>query len=221
MMSVVKIIFRCSPKACHDAFLMFTGLVEETGKVLALAEHKAAWRLRLRARQVLRGLRVGDSLAVNGCCLTVARKACGVLSFDLLEETLRRTNLGELKPSEGVNLERSVAHDGRFGGHFVTGHIDCAGEVRAFRRTGKNYHLKVAFPKKFGRLVVEKGSIAIDGVSLTVAERGAASLAVWLIPHTLKLTNLAALKPGTRVNLEFDLLAKYALQKSKNKSFVK
>lgn len=189
---------------------MFTGLVEETGQVLGLAENKTAWRLRVRAKKVLRGLRLGDSIAVNGCCLTVAGKKSGALEFDLLDETLRRTNLGDLAKDSPVNLERSVAHDGRFGGHFVTGHIDCAGVVKAFRRSGKNYYLQISFPKKFGKWVVEKGSIAIDGVSLTVAEAGATSLATWLIPHTLKVTNLDRLKPDARVNLEFDLLAKYA-----------
>lgn len=189
---------------------MFTGLVEETGRVLALAEKKSAWRLRVRAKKVLRGLRLGDSVAVNGCCLTVAAKKGGMLEFDLLEETLRRTNLGDLRKNSPVNLERSVAHNGRFGGHFVTGHIDCAGAVKDFRRSGKNYYLAVSFPKKFGKWIVEKGSIAVDGVSLTIAEAGAASLGVWLIPHTLKATNLATRKAGSRVNLEFDLLAKYA-----------
>ncbi len=189
---------------------MFTGLVEETGCVLALAENKAAWRMRVRARRVRPGLRVGDSLAINGCCLTVARRARGALEFDLLEETLRRTNLGDLRKNAPVNLERSVAREGRFGGHFVTGHIDCAGTVKVFRQVGKNYYLRIGFPKKFGRFIVEKSSIAIDGVSLTIAEAGATTLAVWLIPHTLKVTNLSRLKPGARVNLEFDLLAKYA-----------
>jgi len=193
---------------------MFTGLIEETGSVLGLAESKTAWRLRLRARQVLPGLRVGDSLAVNGCCLTVARKTRAALEFDLLEETLRRTNFGDLRMNSPVNLERSVARNGRFGGHFVTGHIDCAGVVKIFRRVGKNYYLRVAFPKKFSNLVVEKGSIAIDGVSLTIAEAGSSSLVVWLIPHTLAVTNMHALKPGARVNLEFDLLAKYALKRA-------
>ncbi len=191
---------------------MFTGIVEETGTVASLAENKAAWCLRVRAQAILRGLRLGDSVAVNGCCLTVAAKKNGVLEFDLLEETLRRTNLGALQPGSFINLERSVAHNGRFGGHFVTGHIDCPGQVKIFRRSGKNLYLKVAFPKKFGRWIVEKGSIAIDGVSLTVAEAGPATLATWLIPHTLKVTNLNRLAPGSTVNLEFDLLAKYAAQ---------
>ncbi len=194
---------------------MFTGLVEEAGTVRGLVETKTSWRLRVRARKVLRGLKIGDSLAVNGCCLTVARKSAATLEFDLLEETLRRTNLGGGKPGMLVNLERSVAHNARFGGHFVTGHIDCAGTVTVFKLAGKNHFLKIAFPRKFGKLVVEKGSIAIDGVSLTVAEASPTSLAVWSIPHTLAVTNLRGLIPGARVNLEFDLLAKYALQRAK------
>jgi riboflavin synthase len=189
---------------------MFTGLVEETGRVAGLAEMPSAWRLRVRAQKILHGLRVGDSVAVNGCCLTVAAKRRGLLEFDLLEETLRRTNLGGLRKNSPVNLERSVARNGRFGGHFVTGHIDCAGTVEAFRRTGKNYYLAVVYPKKYRKWVAEKGSVALDGVSLTVAEARAKQLAVWLIPHSLKVTNLRELRVGARVNVEFDLLAKYA-----------
>jgi len=189
---------------------MFTGIVEETGEVVAQTGKGGAWRLRVRARKIVRGLRLGDSVAVNGCCLTVAAKVRRVVSFDLLEETLRRTDLGALRAGSRVNLERSMKAGGRFGGHFVSGHIDCAGVVKVFERRGKNFYLRVGFPKKFGGLVVEKGSIAIAGVSLTVAEAGRTTLAVWLIPHTLAVTNFGALKAGARVNLEFDLLAKYA-----------
>jgi riboflavin synthase len=188
---------------------MFTGIVEATGRVARLAERGPAWRLAVRAGPAARGVRLGDSVAVNGCCLTVARRAGVALEFALLEATLRRTNLGALGSGAPVNLERSLAAGGRFGGHFVTGHIDCAGVVKQFERRGKNFFLRVGYPRKFAPLVVEKGSIAVDGVSLTVAEAGAATLAVWLIPHTLKVTNLGALSPGARVNLEFDLLAKY------------
>ncbi len=191
---------------------MFTGIVEETGDVVALAGKGGAWRLRVRARKIVKGLRLGESVAVNGCCLTVVGKAWAVLEFDLLEETLRRTNLGELRAGAKVNLEASMKAGGRYGGHFVSGHVDCAGVVKVFARRGKNYYLRVGFLKKFGGLVVEKGSITIDGVSLTVAEAGRATLAVWLIPHTLAVTNLGRLKAGARVNLEFDLLAKYLVK---------
>jgi riboflavin synthase len=193
---------------------MFTGIVEETGEVVALAGKGAAWRLRVRARKIVKGLRLGDSVAVNGCCLTVAAKTRGVLGFDLLEETLRRTDLGALRAGSRVNLERSMKAGGRFGGHFVSGHIDCAGVVKVFERRGRNFYLRVGFPKKFGGLVVEKGSIAIGGVSLTVAEAGRTTLAAWLIPHTLAVTNFGELKAGSRVNMEFDLLAKYAERRS-------
>jgi riboflavin synthase len=188
---------------------MFTGLVEEAGEVVELSERASAWRLRVRARAVLPGLRTGDSIAVNGCCLTVAQKNGKVLTFDLLEETLRRTALGELAPGRRVNLERSLRADARLGGHFVSGHIDAAGKIEAFEQRGKNFYLRVRFPKKFGKFAVEKGSIAIDGVSLTIAEAKSSTLSVWLIPHTLAVTNLGDLQPGDRVNLEFDLLAKY------------
>ncbi len=188
---------------------MFTGIVEETGRVLSLREGPDGWRLRVRSGLTARTARLGDSVAVNGCCLTVAARKNGVLEFDLLEETLRATSLGGLQKGARVNLEQSMPADGRFGGHFVSGHIDAAGVVQTLARRGRNYYLRVSFPKKFGHLVVEKGSIAMDGVSLTVAEAGATFLSVWLIPHTLKVTGLGGLRAGARVNLEFDLLAKY------------
>jgi riboflavin synthase len=188
---------------------MFTGIVEETGRVLVLAEQSEGWRLRVRAGSTVRTARLGDSVAVNGCCLTVAARKNGVLEFDLLEETLRCTALGELRKGSCVNLEQSMRADGRFGGHFVSGHIDVAGIMRILQRRGQNFYLRVSFPRQFADLVVEKGSIAIDGVSLNVAEAGTTFLSVWLIPHTLKVTGLGGLRAGARVNLEFDLLAKY------------
>jgi riboflavin synthase len=188
---------------------MFTGIVEETGRVQALVERPEGWRLRVRAGNSARTARLGDSVAVNGCCLTMVARKSGVLEFDLLEKTLRCTALGELRKGSHVNLEQSMRADGRFGGHFVSGHIDAAGIVQILQRRRQNFYLRVSFPKQFANLVVEKGSIAIDGVSLTVAEAGTTFLSVWLIPHTLKVTGLGRLQAGARVNLEFDLLAKY------------
>lgn len=188
---------------------MFTGLVEETGQVVSFAPAQNAWGLQLAAQVVPGGVAVGDSVAVNGCCLTVTRCDAGHLWFELLEETRRLTNFSELKPGAAVNLERSLRADARLGGHFVSGHIDALGRVEVFAARGKDHYLRVNMPAGSGRYLVHKGSIAIDGISLTVAEVTGDAFAVWLIPHTLAATNLREKQPGSGVNLEFDLLAKY------------
>jgi riboflavin synthase len=188
---------------------MFTGLVEEIGRVKSFAPAQNAWVLELAAHAVTADIKVGDSVAVNGCCLTVVRRAPGVLTFELLEETRRLTNFSELQPGSAVNLERSLRADARLGGHFVSGHIDALGRVEVFEARGKDHYLRVAAPAGSGRYLIHKGSIALDGISLTVAEVAGDSFAVWLIPHTLAVTNLTEKKPGAGVNLEFDLLGKY------------
>lgn len=190
---------------------MFTGLVEETGTVASLDRRPAGGQLRVKASLVLEGIRTGDSVAVNGCCLTVASTPLvdGILAFDLLEETLLKTNLGDLAPGSVVNLERALAVGARLGGHFVQGHIDGATVVRSFEAQGADHRLEIVLPTEFARYVAYKGSIAIDGISLTVAEVSESSFTVWLIPHTLEVTNLRHLAAGKRVNIEYDLLAKY------------
>ena len=188
---------------------MFTGIIEEVGSVVAFAPAKEAWSLQLAAKVVPADVALGDSVAVNGCCLTVTRFDSGHLWFDLLEETRRLTNFNELKPGSAVNLERSLKPGSRLGGHFVSGHIDALARVEVFEARGKDHYLRVAAPPGSGRYLVMKGSIAIDGISLTVAEVAGDSFAVWLIPHTLAATNLREKKTGSGVNLEFDLLAKY------------
>lgn len=188
---------------------MFTGLVEETGKVVSFAPAQNAWSLQLAAQVVPADVAVGDSVAVNGCCLTVVRFDAGHLWFELLEESRRLTNFSELKPGSLVNLERSLKPESRLGGHFVSGHVDALGRVEVFEPRGKDHYLRVAAPAGFGRYLVSKGSIAVDGISLTVAEVAGDSFAVWLIPHTLAATNLREKQAGSGVNLEFDLLAKY------------
>jgi riboflavin synthase len=188
---------------------MFTGLVEETGELLALDSSTSGARLSLRAPLVSTDAQLGDSIAVNGCCLTVVERAGEVLAFDLLAESLARTNLGDLSPGTPLNLERALAASARLGGHFVQGHIDCTSEVLAFDPHGSDYRLEIALPSDFAHLVAFKGSIAIDGISLTVAEVRPASFVVWIIPHTFEMTNLRTRRAGERVNLEFDLLAKY------------
>jgi riboflavin synthase len=188
---------------------MFTGLVEETGELLSLERSATGARLTLRAPLVSSDTRIGDSVAVNGCCLTAVSRADDTLSFDLLAESLARTNLGNLSPGARVNLERALAANARLGGHFVQGHIDCTSAVRAFAAHGADRRLEIALPTELAHLVAFKGSIAVDGISLTVAEVRADSFVVWIIPHTFEMTNLRARRAGDRVNLEFDLLAKY------------
>jgi riboflavin synthase len=188
---------------------MFTGIVEETGRVAAFARGREAWRLQIAANTVLGGLALGDSIAVNGCCLTVAQFNAQHLWFDVLEETRRLTNFSALGAGGAVNLERSLRFDGKVGGHFVTGHIDGLGTVETFEQRGQDHYLRVCAPAGSGRYLVHKGSIAIDGVSLTVAEVDGDAFAVWLIPHTLTVTNLGTRRKGDLVNLEFDLLGKY------------
>jgi len=189
---------------------MFTGIVEDMGLVTSFVEEEEAWRLVLELPFADGGgLKPGDSLAIDGCCLTVTDLSGKNASFDLLEETLLRTTFGALVEGDKVNLERSLAADARLGGHFVTGHVDATGEVIVFEERGKNIYLQVRVPEEFSHYLADKGSIALDGCSLTVCDAQQDLFAVWLIPHTLSLTTLESLEAGDLVNLEFDLLAKY------------
>ncbi len=188
---------------------MFTGIVEETGIIETLHEGEGSWLLRICASKVLEDLKSGDSLAVNGCCLTVRSIEGKEVEFDLLGETVNRTSIRSYAPGMRVNLERSLTPTTRMGGHFVTGHIDDTGEVLVMEPRGKDTYLCVQPPPEFMDYVVFKGSISIDGVSLTLAEVEADRLAIWLIPYTLQVTNLAERRVGDPVNLEFDILAKH------------
>jgi riboflavin synthase len=188
---------------------MFTGIVEEAGRVVGFARGPQAWRLQISATVTLAGAAIGDSIAVNGCCLTIASIDEGSFSFDVLEETRRLTNFGALVPGSPVNLECSLKFGGKIGGHFVTGHIDGLGVIETLELRGKDHYLRVRAPSGAGRYLIYKGSIAIDGISLTVAEVEGDSFAVWLIPHTLAATNVQGRAAGDAVNLEFDLLGKY------------
>jgi riboflavin synthase len=152
---------------------------------------------------------VGDSVAVNGCCLTVSAHRGEQVTFDLLEETLERTNLKRLRRDSPVNLERALAAGAPLGGHFVQGHIDCSAKVISFERTGEDYRLEVELPADFAHYAAYKGSVAINGISLTIAELLEKSFAVWIIPHTKKRTNIDSIETGDLVNIEFDILAKY------------
>jgi riboflavin synthase len=188
---------------------MFTGLIEEVGTVTSTRERKRRKQLQIVAPRIAKEIRTGESVALNGCCLTLSTHRGDQLTFDLLEETLARTNLKMLKRNSSVNLERALRGDGRVGGHFVQGHVDCTSRIISFEQIGGDYRLAVELPAEFARYVACKGSIAIDGISLTIAEVSARSFAVWIIPHTKRHTNLSRVEAGILVNLEFDILAKY------------
>ncbi len=188
---------------------MFTGIIEETGRVESLHRRERGARLAITAPRVAADIGLGDSLAIDGCCLTLTEREGAVLQFDLLAETLDRTSLGSRTVGQRVNLERAVAVGGRLGGHFVQGHVDATGEVMDFSARRPDHRLEVRIPPEQARYAVMKGSIALNGVSLTIAELAEEALAVWLIPHTLAETNLGDLRVGDAVNLEFDLLAKH------------
>jgi riboflavin synthase len=188
---------------------MFTGLVESIGRVRSLDRRGDAARLTLET-PLAAALSIGESLAVNGCCLTVTSTDGDSACFDLLGETLARTNLGGLAPGARVNLERALRADGRFGGHFVQGHIDTTTEVLSAETKGEDLNLIITLPEAGARYLIEKGSIAVNGVSLTVASLGEDRFGLWIIPHTLQETNLGDLRAGSPVNLEYDMLAKYA-----------
>jgi riboflavin synthase len=188
---------------------MFTGLVETMGEVVALEPDGPGRRLVLREPDVARDLAIGDSIANNGCCLTVIAIDGDTFAFEAGSETLSRTNLGELVAGDHVNLERSLRTGDRLGGHFVTGHIDCVGTLDERVDDADWSTLWFRFPKQYARFMASKGSIAVDGVSLTLVDVEVDRFSVALIPHTLSVTTLGALSPGDRVNLETDLLAKY------------
>ena len=188
---------------------MFTGLIEEVGTVIAVNTSKSGNQLKLAAPRVAKKIRRGDSLAVSGCCLTLHSHRGGVLIFDLLEETIARTNLKNLQRKRLVNLERAVTARERFGGHFIQGHIDCVSPVIAWQKRGADFRLEIELPDAFAHYVARKGSIAVDGISLTVADVLPTSFVTWIIPYTKTHTNLDRAQPGDLMNLEFDILAKY------------
>jgi riboflavin synthase len=190
---------------------MFTGIIEGTGAVAALAAAAdgSGARLEVEAPWLAGRLALGESVAVNGCCVTVARATAAGFAADLVAETLRRTALGGLAAGDLVNLERPMALGGRLGGHLVQGHVDGVAKVLDRTRVGEGEEVRVELPARLERYVVEKGSVAVDGVSLTVAGVGPGWFAVALVPHTLKVTTLGRRRPGDPVQLEVDVVAKY------------
>jgi riboflavin synthase len=187
---------------------VFTGLIEEVGTVIGF-DARSGNRLKIAAPQIAKNIRLGDSVAVNGCCLTLTSHRGDELAFDLLKETIARTNLNKLRQNSPVNLERPLRADPSLGGHFVQGHIDCVSPIVAFGKSGTDFRLEIELPPEFAHYVASKGSIAVNGISLTVAEILPKSFVAWIVPHTKTHTNLDRVKSGDLVNLEFDILAKY------------
>jgi riboflavin synthase len=188
---------------------MFTGIVEETGQVL----RRTGARLVVSAGATLDATQVGSSLAVNGVCLTAVERGAGSVGFDVGPETLARSALGDLSPGDEVNLERPMRLDGFVGGHLVLGHVDGVGVVEAVEREGETARLRIEWQDAgLGPLLIPKGSVAVDGVSLTVAGLGATAFEIMVIPHTLERTTLGGLKAGRRVNLEMDVIGKYVMR---------
>jgi riboflavin synthase len=188
---------------------MFTGLIEQVASVLWIRATDRGTQLQIAAPGIAETTVTGDSVAVNGCCLTVTAHRSDQITFDLLDETLQRTNLKDVRRDSLVNLERPVTGEGRLGGHFVQGHIDCSASIITFGAVGDDYRLEVELPSEYSHYVASKGSVAVNGISLTVAQLLPKSFVAWIIPHTRRSTNLFQAKGGDSVNLEFDILAKY------------
>lgn len=188
---------------------MFTGIIEELGTIRRIASARDGARLEVSARTVLTDARLGDSISVNGVCLTIVDKSSDWFAADVSAETLRRTSLKQTKAGSRVNLERAMAATSRFGGHIVQGHVDGTGEFLEARASGDGWVVRVGFPAELARYIVEKGSITVDGISLTVAALGDTWFEIAVIPHTWKVTNLGSLERGAAVNLEVDIIAKY------------
>ncbi len=188
---------------------MFTGLIEELGEIRSISKKGNSMRLSIAAHKIMTDLAIGDSIAINGICLTVTDFASGRFSVDVMPETVSRTSLNGLKVGSKINLERAMAADGRFGGHFVSGHIDGVATLLAKKSIDNAEIFKFKFAAELQKYLVPKGSIAVDGISLTIADLGVNEFTVSIIPHTLRETNLADLELGDQVNLEVDMLAKY------------
>ncbi|HSG71274.1 MAG TPA: riboflavin synthase [Planctomycetaceae bacterium] len=197
---------------------MFTGLVEGMGRVSELrSESDAALRVTIEVPEFMSGeASLGESVAINGCCLTVVEFTDSLWQFQAGDETLSRTNLGSLKSGDRVNLERSLRADARLGGHFVQGHVDGTGTVSNINREGEWIHMAFEVPRQLSQLMVSKGSIAVDGVSLTIVDALPESFSIALIPHTLEVTTLGHRRVGDLVNLEADILGKYVLKLLQN-----
>lgn len=190
---------------------MFTGIVQEIGAVTHFSRYQKSQNLSVRSKVIFKSSKIGDSISVNGACLTITKIKLDVLTFDLLPETVNLTNLGLLKVGDCVNLEESLRTGDKVSGHFVTGHIDCMGAVKKKGIVKNNHFFEITIPSKFINFLTPKGSVSIDGISLTIVDVFRNSFTVYIIPHTLNNTILGKKGPSKKVNIEFDMLAKYAL----------
>lgn len=188
---------------------MFTGLVEEKGELLNKIKTGDGYQLIISASKIMEDLKIGSSISVNGCCLTVVKKESSNFAVDTIEETLKKTNLGSLKIGDKVNLERSLKADARLGGHFVLGHIDTTGIIEEIKELSNSHYMTISYPKNFKKYLIYVGSVAIDGVSMTVAQLEGNRFSVGIIPFTWHETIFSDKKAGDSVNLEFDVLGKY------------
>lgn len=191
---------------------MFTGIVKDMAKVVNISREGRAYGLTVMSEAISKGTEIGDSIAVNGVCLTIAKKNDGLLYFDVVDETMRKTSLHRIKKGDTVNLEGALRAGDPIGGHFVLGHVDCLGEITGIAGDAKDFFIEVTVPEGFSGSIVEKGSVAIDGVSLTLVVVGKNKFRVYIIPHTLKATTLNAKRLGDELNIEFDILGKYVLK---------
>jgi len=187
---------------------MFSGIVQELGRIKNISKRARVSLITVIAGKVITDSKVGDSIAVNGVCLTVAKRDESYLNFEVMPETLRVTNLGSLKSSERVNLEPSLKIGDRLSGHFVTGHVDCLGIIRNKRYSNNNLCFEIAVPTKFMGFILEKGSVAVDGISLTIVKKTSNTFSIYIIPHTLGHTTLGFKAVSDKVNIEFDILSK-------------
>ena len=199
---------------------MFTGIIEEVGIVRGVNKTGAGALLKIKTEKICADVKVGDSICVNGACLSIVDISSSILSFDVIPETLKRTTLIDLKANDPVNLERSVKADARIGGHFITGHVDYKARINDLIQKSESAGFKITLPEGFSRFVVEKGSVALDGVSLTVAILSKEDFTVYLIPHTLRTTTFYRKKKGDFINVETDIIGKYvARDKAKASDF--
>jgi riboflavin synthase len=196
---------------------MFTGIIEEIGKIEEISKHGHNLKLRVKAPKILTDLKVGDSININGACQTVIATNGDSFTVEAVEETLQKTNLGELKRNDEVNLERALRLSDKLGGHLVTGHIDCAGKIKSITKREGSFLYEFQLPEKFLIYLVEKGSVAVDGISLTVVEVKEYSFTVAIIPFTLENTTLGTKTVGDLVNIETDLIGKYVERMSTSK----
>lgn len=188
---------------------MFTGIIEQMAKILEMKSHQEGLILTIEPQTPLKKIELGESIAVNGCCLTVIKFTKRKISFDLSSETLSKTNFGQKQVGDLVNIERALRLGDRLGGHLVSGHIDGQGRLEKVINLENSYELIFSYPKKYAGHLIEKGSITIDGISLTVSLKSNYKFAVYIIPHTWKITTLSSLPLKSKVNLEFDLMGKY------------